>query len=121
MDWKNVELVYNAAAHFKMMEKYPEGNIMKVISEGGAEGFEAMCEMIAECSTQAEMIRRSMGYDRREPITAERIRIEMMPYEWQEAFGALCKAFMKGMKAPDDPMKEHDEVLEELEKKTEDG
>ena len=110
-------LVYNAAAHFAAQERYPEG-LSEALSAPGGKGFEALCWAVGELSTQGELIRRDMGHDKKEPLTAEYVRLHLKPSELLAAKSAVIEAMIRGLNSGDED-EEVDEVLAELQKKTE--
>ena len=120
LDLKKLDLLYNAAAHLKTVEKYPDG-VVGAMSQPGAEGLKALCWAVAELSTRGELVRRMQGYDREETWTAEEIEAVITPYQMMEAKGLVMQAVLHGMKPPEDEHAEVDEVLAELEKKTANG
>lgn len=119
MDFTQYHLAYNAAAHFAAQEKYPdEGGLIGVITQSGTAGFEALCWALAELSTQGELIRRDMGFDRQEPIRQSQAALYLKPMEIMEARKAVMQAISDGLKTTTDENEEVDEVLAELQKKT---
>lgn len=117
MDFSNQSFVYNAAAYFAAQEKYPDG-LGTAILQNGMEGLDALCWALEELSTQGELIRRSMGYDKREPIKAKEAALVLSAYQATEARRIILGAISKGLTAPEDEGEEVDEVLAELQKKT---
>lgn len=121
MDIAKLHLLYNAAAHFAAQEKYPDG-LIGAMAGAGKEGFEALCWAIVELSTQGELCRREMGYDRDGMLTLEQVSRQMLPRDIVVAKQAVLDAVIKGLRAPEeDENAEVDEVLAELEKKTDAG
>ena len=118
MDLKKYGYVYNAAAHFAGVEKYPEG-LMPELMKPGKDGFNALCWALAEMSMQAELIRRDMGYDRREPLDENKVRACMTFKNIPVAREIVMNAIVKGLGKGVEDGEEFDEVLAELEKKTE--
>lgn len=117
MDLSKYNYVYNAAAHFAAMEKYPDG-LFPELMKPGKSGNEALCWALAETSMQGELIRRDMGYDRGEPLAEDALRLYLKVRQINEARGIVLTAITKGL-GQDDGEEEVDEVLSEIEKKTE--
>jgi len=111
------KLTYNAAAYYAEAEKYPQG-ILKAISSGDRDGFEAICWALSEFSTQTELIRRDMGYEKRPILTPEYFSLRLSFPEMVAARAAIINAVFKGMDLENED-EEVDEVLLELQKKTE--
>ena len=108
---------YSAAAHLAASDKYPDG-AANVFTQNTAEGFDALCWMLAELSTQGELMNRYMGHEKKEPLTIDKVRMELMPYQLPEARKIVMDAIIKGLRADADENAEVDVVLEELQKKT---
>lgn len=129
MNFSKYSFVYNAAAHFAAMEKYPDtedpdteekkGGLVNAVLQGGIAGFDALCWALEELSTQGELVRRNMGYDKQEPISAQTARVALKPYDVIAAKGLVMEAVAKGLRNDEDENNEVDEVLAELQKKTE--
>lgn len=109
-------LLYNAAAHFAAEDKYPDG-LIPAITSPGVEGFRAICWVLGELSTQAELYRRYMGYTPEEPLTEDRARAILRPLDIIPARAAILEAVSRGMRGGED--QEVDEVLLEIQKKKE--
>lgn len=118
MDLRKYNYVYNAAAHFASIEKYPEG-LTKEFDKKGTREFNALCWALAEMSTQAELVRRDMGYDPHEPLSEEKVRVWLTFRNIQTAREIVLNAIIKGLGKGTEDGEEFDEVLAELEKKTE--
>lgn len=118
MRLRDYSYVYNAAAHFATVEKYPgaEG-IYAELKKGGVEAFEATCWALAEMARQGELIRRHMGETPRETPDAETFALELRPRQIVAAQGIVMDAIRDGLSNKDDE-DEVDEVLAELQKKT---
>lgn len=116
IDFSQYSFVFNAAAYFNAIEKYPDGFIEPVIS-GGRDSFDAICWFLQELSTQGERIRRHYGMDKHEVLLEETARMLLKPTELTEARDIIVDAVVKGMSVGDDD-EEVDEVLLELQKKT---
>lgn len=118
MDFSAYNFVYNAEAHFKGMDKFPEG-VMEVMQKPGKQGFDALCWMLAETSVQGELIRRDLGYDKGKVLTEEYLHRHLSLKEINKAREIALETLIKGLKGENDDEKEIDEVLMEIEKKTE--
>lgn len=116
MDLTQYQYVYNAAAHFAAMDKYPDGLWAEMIKPGKA-GFDALCWALAETSMQGELIRRDMGYDRQEPLPEDKLRMYLKPRQVNEARTIVLNAMTKGLNNADEG-EEVDEVMAEIQKKT---
>lgn len=116
MDLTKYSYVYNAAAHFAAMEKYPDGLWAELVKPGKA-GFDALCWALAETSTQAELVRRDMGHDKREALDEDKLRIYLKPRQINEARTIVLNAMTKGLNSGDEG-EEVDEVMAEIQKKT---
>lgn len=120
MDLKNFSFLYNAAAHFAASEKYPDGLVQAMV-QNTAEGFDALCWALVELSAQGELVRRYMGHEKRDVLSVDKVRAELMPYQIPEAKKIVMDAVVKGIQPPKDENAEVDVVLQELQKKTGSG
>lgn len=111
------KLTYNAAAHYAGQEKYPAG-LANAIIETGRPGFDALCWALSELSTQTELIRRDLGYDKRPILPPDYFARTLKLPDVVAAKGEVIKAITRGLNAGDEN-DEVDEVLLELQKKTE--
>ena len=111
-------LLYNAAAHFAAQEKYPDG-LGAAIAATGMDGFDAVCWALGELSMQAELYRRNLGYDAAPALNEETARSILRPRDVIKAKTAIYDAMLRGLGDHED--EEVDEVLLELQKKTERG
>lgn len=111
------KLTYNAAAHYAGEEQYPNG-LASAIIEPGKPGFEALCWALSELSTQTELIRRDLGYDKRPILSPEYFARTLKLPDVVAAKGDVIKAISRGLNAGEED-DEVDEVLLELQKKTE--
>lgn len=117
MDFDKFSFVYNAEAHFKGVDKYP-GGVMDAMQKEGTEGFNALCWLLAEMSMQGELIRRDMGYDKGEVLKEDYLRRNIKIRELNKAREIALGAIIQGLKGEDKEDDEIDEVLMELQKKT---
>lgn len=118
MDFTKYHLTYNAAAHFAAKEKYP-GGLMQAMVEEGEQGLDALCWALEELSTQGELIRRNLGYDPKEPLQAKILKAILRPADLLSAKTQVLGAIHKGLSPSQEDEEEIDEVLAELQKKTE--
>lgn len=116
-DFSKFDFVYNAAAHFAAMDRFPDGLWSELVKPGKA-GHEALCWALAETSLQGELIRRDMGHDKRETLDENKLRLYLKPRQINEARTIVLNAMTKGL-SNDDDNEEIDEVLLENQKKTE--
>jgi hypothetical protein len=116
MDFSKFHFVYNAAAHFAAMEKYPEG-LMQELGKNGTAGFEALCWILAELSMQGELVRRDLGYDRSEPLSIDKLRLHLKIKDIPAAKKIIMDALLAGV--GENEGEEIDEVMAEIQKKTE--
>lgn len=117
MKLKNIPLLYNAAAHFAGMEKFPDGLIEELRKEGAAT-FDALCWALAEMAKQAELMRRHMGETPKETPSEEDFRVSLRPNQIRPAMEKVLAAIVQGLSGDKDEEEEVDEVLLELQKKT---
>ena len=118
MDVSKYPLLYNAAAHFKVLERYPDGLTTEMAQEG-YDGFEAVCWAFAELAVQGELARRDMGYDKQKIPTQAHFLAQVKITEVLEIKNAILLAISKGLSSPEDEDAEIDEILAEEQKKTE--
>lgn len=109
------KLTYTAAAYFAAEEKYPDG-LANALMQDGKAGLEAVCWALSELSTQTELIRRDMGYEKRPILPPEYFALRLKLPEFIEAKEAILMAMNKGLNLTDEK-EEIDEVLQELEQK----
>lgn len=114
MNYKGHELLYNAAAHFILSERYEDGIFLAM-----NKSLESICDILAEMSAQAEAYNRFMGRKTSEPLNKQGLLVTMRPMDIPIAKQVVLEAVTKGLSAEEDPNKEVDLVLEELQKKTE--
>ena len=113
----DMHLLYNAAAHFKAQDRYPDGLIAGISQEGYA-GFEATCWALAELGSQGELARRDMHYDRQEMPRMESLLVSLKVTELLEAKTAILDAVSRGLHAEGGEDEEIDEIIAEQQKKT---
>lgn len=118
MELDKYHFLYNAAAHFASMEKYPDG-LMEAVMAGGFSGFEALCWALETLSMQGELARRYMGHDHQKPLKAAEALVLLRPMDVLEARRLVLEAIAHGIRSDRDENEEIDEVLLENEKKTE--
>jgi hypothetical protein len=119
MDFSKYHFVYNAAAHFAAMEKYPEGIVAELMKPGTA-GLESLCWALEEMSVQGDLLRRDMGHDKGATLNAKKLLLRMMPRDINEARSIVMGGIAKGLKQSTEA-EEIDEVLAEIEKKTDEN
>ena len=112
INFDDYTFLYNADAHFKAMERYPDGFFTEILRSDLA-GFNAVCWGLAEMSLQGELLRRYQGLDKKEYLTEAKVRSMLTIPEMPDAVKTLIDAINKGMKTEDDG-EEIDEVLMEL-------
>lgn len=110
-------LTYNAAAHFATIEKYPDGLASAIMGTDRA-SFDAACWALSELSTQSELIRRDLGYEKRPLLPPEYFALRLKFPDLISAKEQILEAMSKGLNIEDEN-DEVDEVLRELQKKTE--
>lgn len=119
MDFNKYRFTYNAMAFFNAQERYPDGLAQEVFKEG-KEGLDALCWALEELSTQGDLVRRSLGYDKGEILTAEMARAQLKANDVPKAKLLVLDALKRGMGEVDEE-DEVDLVLMELQKKTKTG
>lgn len=117
MDFGKYNFVYNAEAHFKGIDKYPEG-VMEATQQPGTAGFNALCWLMAEMSVQGELIRRDMGYDPGEVLTEKQLKTHLKITELGEVRKIVLETMVRGLRGEEKEDEVIDEVLAEIEKKT---
>lgn len=118
MNFKDLKLIYNAAAHFAAQDKFPDGGLIKALIQPGTQGLDALCWALEEMSTQWELIRKEMGYEPKAPIKAETYKRLLRPADLPGAKAAVLEAIKKGTSPTENDDEEVDEVLAEIQKKT---
>lgn len=116
MKLKNVQLLYNAAAHFNAAEKYPEG-LVNELQKTGAESYEALFWAFSEMMKQAEMIRRFMGETPNTYYSPEELKLIMRPNQIPIASEMVFRELANALNTPGEN-EEIDLVLQEFQKKT---
>lgn len=114
---ESIKLLYNAEAHFAAAEKYPDG-LMNELQKRGVESYNAMLWAFTEMAKQAELYRRYMGESPRRILTEKDLRTLMNAGQIRIASKMVLDAIIDGL-GEGDGDEEIDEVLLELEKKTE--
>lgn len=115
MKLKDLELVYNAAAHFHAAEKYPEGLVAE-LKKPGSESFDALCWALGEMTLQGELVRRYMGETPREIPTAENFKLALRPNQLAKATAMVFEELARGLGMGNDEDEEIDLVLMEINK-----
>ena len=116
MKLKDLNFVYNAAAHFHAAEKYPDG-LIEALKKPGIESFEALCWAAAEMALQGELVRRHMGETPRVAPTAEDFMVSIRPNQISKISEIVFTELANGLGSRDDD-EEIDLVLCEIQKKT---
>jgi len=109
--------LYNADAHFKAMEKFPDGYFSLLLS-GSKDAFDTAVWFLAELSLQGELVRRYMGEDKKNYLTEERVRHLLSIKQLPDVIKIVVETIKKGLEVETDEDEEIDEVLMELQKKT---
>ena len=117
MKLKGVELLYNAAAHFSSLEKYPDGLVPELLKKDKS-SFDALCWALAEMARQGELYRRYIGETPKEYPTEETFAIGLRPNQITAAYELCMAEIAKGLAKPDEENEEIDLVLMEIQKKT---
>lgn len=117
MDFEKFEFVYNAAAHFAAVDRYPEGVVNELLKVDGS-CFDATCWILAEMAMQGELIRRDLGHDKQEPPSEAHFRTHLMPRDFNKARELILDRISRGLRGDAEEEQEVDEVLREIEKKT---
>ena len=112
-------LRYNGSAMFDLFDKFGE-DFQKEILKSDKAGFNALCEALPILSEQGELSRRKEGYDKGKILTAEDCKTLIGVLDIAPARGAFMECLLAGLRQDDDPDAVVDEVLQEIEKKTED-
>lgn len=118
INFDDYTFLYNADAYFKAQEKFPDGFITILLKQD-KEAFDALVWFLAEMSLQGELVRRYMGEEKKDFLTEEKVRHLMTVKEMPEALKVVVSTIQKGLEIETDENEEIDEVLAELQKKTE--
>lgn len=118
INFDDYTFLYNADAYFKAQEKFPDGFIGKLLNQD-KEAFDTLVWFLAEMSLQGELVRRYMGEDKKDFLTEEKVRHMMSIKDMPEALKIVVDTIKKGLEIQSDENEEIDEVLMELQKKTE--
>jgi len=117
MKIKSVPVRYDAAAHFAVSERYPEG-LIPAIQKGGVESFDAVLYAFYVMAKEAELYRRFMGETPKRILTEEEWRMIIKPGQLTGMTERVLSVMTAGLSQDEDEDQEIDEVLQELEKKT---
>lgn len=118
INFEDYTFLYNADALFKAQEKYPDG-FFHLLLKQDKEAFEALTWFLGELSLQGEIVRRYKGEDKKEYLTQEKAKHLLSIKEMPEALKVVINAIQQGLEIETDEDEEIDEVLMELQKKTE--
>ena len=113
-------LCLNAAALYDIYEKFgTEKDILEIVSGTGAEGFSALCWVLAKLNEQGVAVKRYLERSAEKPLSEVEWKILLSPHDAvlakEKIAEAVIRAFTRNI--PDD--EEIDLGLLELEKKTE--
>ena len=113
-------LYFNGEAMFEVQGMYGETPIFDVLMPSDKTAFTELCNMLALLSTQGELARRQLGYDKRPMLTAEDAALFITPMEVMPLKLAVLQAVAIGygreIEGNQDAV---DLVLAEIEKKEE--
>lgn len=91
-------LNYSIGVMFKLNEKFGDANgFLELLSDDGAKGFEALVFFLVEAVNDAELLRRSYGYDPLPLLTAEDLTLHMSPAEQVNLMAAAVAAYEVGI------------------------
>ncbi|MEY8381977.1 hypothetical protein AALG83_02245 [Christensenellaceae bacterium 44-20] len=116
---KEYALRFSVDVFFKLEEKYGTANAIEILTKPGAEGFNALCWLVAEMSKAAELYKRYMGESPNEYLKEEFVRAVILPWEMPKIRDEAIEAVMKGIQRQEESEEEIDIGLQELQKKTE--
>lgn len=116
-DGKDYYLSYNVMAVHQIYDLGIE-DLSAVISDRGAKAFEQVCRAAEIMIQQGELIRRYLGYDPGNVITAENLMLMLTTGEDISLRGAMMAAVLEGLRSETDERQEVDLGLLELQKKT---
>ena len=112
------DFLFNGAAMLAIRDKFETDNIVGLIEENNALGFQRACKIAVILAEQGELLRRYMGHEQRKMLTEDELRISITPVGIYELKNALADAQFEGYKR--ETKGENDEVdlgLAELNKK----
>ncbi len=115
---KLYNLLFNASAMMAIRDKFETDNIVELIREDNALGFQRACKIAVILAEQGELLRRYMGHEQQGILTEDELRISLSPIGILELKNALADAQYDGYKR--EKKSEDDEVdlgLAELNKK----
>lgn len=116
---KEFYLLYNAEAFFVSKDKFGDENIFNILETAGRDGFINLAKIAAILAEQGELTRRYYGYDKSEIPTEDYIRFSTGFLDMAQLRHDVQNAIILGINREiDEPEKEVDLVLQELEKKT---
>ena len=118
LDLEQYHYLYNADAHFKALDRFGAG-FFDMILKSDLEGFNAICWGLAEMSLQGELMRRYQGLEAHDYLTESKVRNMISIKQIADAVKILIDTINDGMGVEEDKNDEIDEVLMELQKKTE--
>lgn len=115
---KKVHLAYTVNAMFDINDIIGEKDMFEILGENDRKNFQAFCEIIAVLAENGEQCRRQAGYPKGETVSANELKVKMIPRDYMDAKSAALQAIMIGLKrGVIDQDEEIDEGLAELEKK----
>ena len=112
------ELLFNGSAMFKMRELYGDDNIAELLEGQTAITFQRTCKLAVILAEQGELLRRWLGYDQKEMLTEELLRLSLSPIGFLHLKNAVFDAVYEGYsREVKDENEEIDLGLAELNKK----
>lgn len=116
---QTLHLCLNGAALFDFYDKYGnDASLADAIKGGGKKAFQTVCWMLAEFSTQGELVRRYQGYSAERTRSEDYFRAMLKPTDVMGAKRALMDTIASGFAREEDNLP-HDPLLAEYQKKTE--
>lgn len=116
---KDFYLLYNAEAFFTLGDEFGDENIFDALAKTNRDGFAKTIKIAAVLAEQGELARRYYGYDKSEIPTEDYIKFSTSVLDIPELKRDIQDAIILGLKQEiENPQKEVDLVLQELEKKT---
>ena len=111
-------LIYNAEAFFSLQDVLGETNIFEALEAPGRVGYDNLVKVAATLAEEGELTRRYYGYDKNEIPTEDFIRYSTGVLELPALRRDVQYSIFLGLEQKiDDPDKEIDLVLQEIEKK----